>query len=541
MSNHSKDTFDYVIVGAGAAGCLLANRLVSSGASVCLLEAGPRDLNPFFHIPAGFMKVAFDPRYTWGFKSAPSAGTAGRQISLTQGKTLGGSSSVNGFNYVRGQPDDYNAWAQASGNEGWRFDNILPYFKRSERRIGPADTRYRGTAGLLPITDCDWRHPLCDAFIEGAHSLGAPKNIDYNSETQASTGYYQRWIYRGQRVSSARAFLKPIKKNSLLTIRTGAHATKVLFEGRRAVGVTYAKKAGAEQFSVRARREVILSAGAANTPKLLQLSGVGPKKLLTELGIPVIHELAGVGENLKDHYMLRMVIRVKDVETINDVVNGPKLLREILRWLVRKPSMLGISPSVASLFWQSNNSLSMPDLQFHFTPGSYMNSTPGLLDKFPGMSLGFYQLRPASAGYVRAASTNPFEPPVIQPNYLANETDQRVAIDAIRLTRQLLQTAPLQKYYLAEEAPGKNVLSDQELLDFARENGGTAYHLMGTCRMGLASDPTSVVDDQLRVIGLECLRVVDASVMPDMPSANLQAPVMMIAEKAADMILGHRV
>jgi choline dehydrogenase len=533
------DSFDYVIVGAGAAGCLLAHRLSENGrATVCLLEAGPPDRNLFIHIPAGFIKVGYNPKYTWAFRTEPGEGTAGRRILTTQGKTLGGSSSINGFNYTRGQPEDFDAWA-ALGNPGWGYADVLPYFKRTERRIGDADPRYRGTGGLLPITDCDWRHPLCDAFIEGVASTGIPRDIDYNAQQQTGTGYYQRWIENGWRVSAARAFLGAVAKRANLDVRTHAHATRVLLEGRRAVAVDYAAGPGAPSRRVRARREVILCAGAANTPKLLQLSGIGPGALLGELGIPVAHELRGVGRNLRDHYMLRSIVRVKGVETINSTARGLRLLREIARWALKRPSVLGISPSVAFAFCKSRESVATPDLQFHFSPGSYASGIAGMLDEFPGMTLGFYQLRPESHGHVSARTRDPFVDPAIQPNYLADEADQRVAIDGVRLTRRFLRTAALLRYHDEEVAPPASATSDRELLDFARSSGGTAWHLMGTCRMGPVSHPDSVVDPELRVIGLQGLRVVDASIMPTMPSGNTGAPTMMIAEKAADLILGR--
>jgi choline dehydrogenase len=536
----SADIFDYVIVGAGAAGCLLANRLSADGTNtVCVLEAGPRDHNIYLHIPGGFIKAVTNPKYTWQYKTEPSEGSAGRPISLPQGKTLGGSTAINGLNYNRGQRGDFDGWAQ-QGNHGWGYADVLPYFRRTERRIGQSDPRYRGTEGLLPITDCDWRHPLCDAFIESAVELGLPRNVDYNGESQTGVGYYQRWIDKGWRVSAARAFLRPAMKNKNLEIRTNAHATAVLFEGKRAKGVRYTQGPGHPAREVKARREVILSSGATNTPRLLQLSGIGPVPLLSKLGIPVFHELAGVGANFRDHYMIRLVARAKDVETINDVARGPKLLREIARWALGRPSILAISPSVAYGFANTHDLSLEPDIQLVFTPGSYVRSVTGLLDNFPGMTLGFYQCRPESTGYVHARSADPFDNPVIQPNYLAHETDRQVAVAGVKLMRRILAGKAIQRYYDREEAPGPSVTDDAGLLDFARDSGNTAYHPMGTCRMGPARDPSVVVSDELRVYGLEGLRVADASIMPTMPSANTCASVFMIAEKAADMILGRQ-
>ncbi|MEO8004603.1 MAG: GMC family oxidoreductase N-terminal domain-containing protein [Betaproteobacteria bacterium] len=533
------DIFDYVIVGAGAAGCLLANRLTEDGRStVCLLEAGPPDRNFYIHLPAGFIKVGYYPKYTWPFRTQPSEGTAGRRILTTQGRTLGGSSAINGFNYTRGQPADYDMWA-GMGNPGWSYADVLPYFKRTERRIGKSDARYRGQDGLLPITDCDWRHPLCDAFIEGAASKGLLKHTDYNAEQQTSTGYYQRWIENGWRVSAASAFLRPARHRSNLDVRTNAHVTAILLEGKRATGVEYASSQGAMPKQVRARREVILTAGAANTPKLMQLSGIGPSNVLDGLGITVKHALSGVGENLRDHMMVRSIVQVKGVETLNSTARGWRLLRELAKWALKRPSILAISPSVAYAFCRSDLSAGDPDLQFHFSPGSYASGIAGKLDAFPGMTLGFYQLRPTSTGFVRASSRNPFDDPLIQPNYASTEEDRHLVVAALKLTRRFLRTPALLAFHEHEVSPPASATTDQELLDYARGISGTAWHLMGTCRMGPASDPMSVVDPQLRVIGIEGLRVADASIMPTMPSGNTGAPVMMIAEKAADLILGR--
>lgn len=451
------------------------------------------------------------------------------------GRTLGGSSAINGFNYTRGTASDYDGWA-AQGNPGWSYAEVLPYFKRTERRIGGDGAPHRGRDGLLPITDCDWRHPLCDGFIASAHALGIGPAGDYNQGVQEGAGYYQRWIHRGRRVSAATAFLKPARGRANLAVRTGAHATAVVFEGRRAVGVQVLLQPGTAHRTVRARREVILCAGAINTPKLLQLSGVGPADWLQGLGITPLHALP-VGQRLQDHFMVRSIVRVQGTATINSTARGWRLGLEIAKWALGRPSVLAISPSVAYAFAASRPGLEAADLQFHFSPGSYASGIAGKLDSFPGMTLGFYQMRPASHGHVRALSTDPMASPEIQPAYLASEEDRRVVIDGLRLTRRILHAPPLQPYVLRDEAPPAQAQSDEELLDYARQRGGTAWHFMGTCRMGPAHDPTAVVDAQLRVHGLDGLRVADASVMPAMPSGNTGAPTMMIAEKAADLLL----
>jgi len=534
------ETFDYVIVGAGAAGCLLANRLTEDGRhTVCVLESGPPDRHPWLHIPAGFIRVGYHPKLTWGFTSVPTAETGGRGVKAYMGRTLGGSSSINGFNYTRGLPLDYDTWA-GLGNPGWSFADVLPYFKRTERRVGAHDPAWRGSDGLLPITDCDWRHPLCDAYIESAREAGLPSHVDYNAASQTGAGYYQRWIVNGWRVSAAKAFLRPAMRRPNLKVLSDAHVTAVTFEGRRATGVRYLAGGGGPARTIAARREVILATGAGNTPKLLQLSGVGPAALLQRLGVPVIHALEGVGENLRDHYMVRSIMRVQGVPTLNSTARGWRLWIEVLKWLTRRPSVLAISPSVAFGFTKSRPELADNDLQLHFSPGSYASGIAGKLDDFPGMTLGFYQLRPEARGYVRARSTDPFALPEVQPAYLQHETDRQVAIDGLRLARRILHSGPLSRFWVQDEFPPASATSDEALLESARQRGGTAWHYMGTCKMGPASDPLAVVDASLRVHGLEALRVVDASIMPTMPSGNTGAPTMMIAEKAADLILDRR-
>ena len=531
------DTFDYVIVGAGSAGSVLANRLSEDpDTSVCVLEAGPADWHPYIHLPAGFIKTFYNKSINWCYSQEPGQYTAGRRIFSPRGKTLGGSSSINGHIYNRGQRSDFNTWAQI-GNRGWGYADVLPYFKRLERRIGEGEDTYHGRDGNLIVTDIDWRDPLCEAFIEGAMSLGIPRNKDYNGATQEGVSYAQRTIHKGRRISAATAFLHPAMKRGNVTVRTRAHATEIVFDGKRAVGVRYAKGGrGGDEIEVRARREVILSGGSYNSPQLLQLSGVGPAALLQPLGIPVRHALAGVGEGLQDHYAPRSVARVKNTKTINERARGLNLAYEALKWATTRRGILALSPTLVYCFWHSGETAESSDLQLTFTPASYMEGEQGKLENEPGMSVASWQQRPESRGHVRLRSSDPFEPPLIQTNYLTHELDRRVTIAGMKLARRLLSSAPLRPYYDYEDFPGPGVQPVDEFLTAATQRAQTTFHPGCTCRMGPASDPLAVVDDHLRVHGLEGLRVVDASIMPRMISANLNASTLMIADKASDMI-----
>jgi choline dehydrogenase len=538
------DSFDYVIIGAGSAGSVLASRLSEDEkVTVCVLEAGPSDWHPFIHIPAGFMYTLVNPRVNWLYSSEPSEWTAGRRIAAPRGKTLGGSSSINGHIYNRGQRLDFDGWAQR-GNRGWGYADVLPYFRRTERRMveapTEADETFRGRQGNLPITDLEWRDPLCEAFIEGAVQMGIPRNRDYNGAMQAGVSYVQRVIENGRRMSAARGFLHPAMKRPNLTVRTHAQATEIVIEGKRATGVRYRKGGrNGTPMEVRARKEVILCGGTVNSPQLLQLSGIGPAPLLQSLGIAVKHALPGVGENLRDHYAPRFVARVKNATSINERSHGLKLVGEVLKYAVSRKGILALNPTLIYVFWKSDERVDNYDLQLTFTPASYKEGVQSTLDDFPGMTIASWQQRPDSVGYVRARSADPFEHPIIQPNYLALESDRRVLLAGMKLARRLLGSPALSKYYDREEFPGAERQSDDELLTAAKQRGTTTFHLMGTCRMAPDSDPTAVVDDQLRVRGIEGLRVVDASIMPTMPSANLNASALMIAEKASDMIRGR--
>lgn len=531
------DEFDFVIVGSGTAGSVLAKRLSEDPATtVAVIEAGPPDLNPMIHIPAGFMKMFSDPRTNWLYETQPSQGTAGRSIKQPRGKTLGGSSAINGHIYNRGQRADYDVWAQ-SGNRGWSYAEVLPYFKRGERRIGGGDARFRGAHGEFAVTDLDWHHPLCDAFIAGAESLGIPRNPDYNGAYQDGVGYFQRSIHKGLRVSTARAFLAPVRGRRNLRVYTNTHVERIELDGRRATGVS--TRRNGEALDIRARRELIVSGGTFNSPQLLQLSGIGPAGLLGELGIPVRHELGGVGENLRDHFGVRLVARTRGIETINERSRGLKLASEVLAWTLRRPSILALQPTLVHVFWKSHPGVDQSDLQMTFTPASYREGVQSALDEFPGVTVAAWQQRPQSSGYVRAVSRDAYAKPEIQPNYLRELGDRQVLLGGIKLARQLMWTDALKPYLENEESPGPQVQSDDEWMDYARARGTTTFHSVGTCRMGPASDAGAVVDPELKVHGLEGLRVVDASVMPSMVSANTNAATLMIADKAADMILGR--
>ncbi len=531
------DEFDYVVVGSGPAGSLLTDRLTEDkNATVCVLEAGTGDTNRYVRIPAGFVKLLYDPALLWQFKSEPSPATANREIRVVQGRIVGGSSSLNGLVYSRGQADDFNDWA-AVGNDGWRFFDVLPYFMRSERRIGGGDDRFRGRDGALPITDPDWRHRLCEAFIQGAGEFGIPRNPDYNGAFQEGAGYFQRTIHRGRRVSCADAFLHPAIRRGEVDLRLQAQAVGILFEGARAVGVTY--RQGEHVREVRARREVILCAGTINSPKLLQLSGIGPASLLRQLGVRVVKDLPGVGENLRDHYTVRIAAHAKKITTLNERSRGLRLGVEIAKWLMGLPSIMALSPSLVHVYWKSRPELTRGDIQVLFTPGSYKEGHAYVLDDFPGMSCGARQQRPESKGCVRLRSAEPRDDPSVQPNYLTETQDQAILLAALKLARRLMASRAVAPYFAHETLPGAQVTTDDEWLDFARRRGSTAYHLVGTCKMGPRSDPKAVVDPALKVHGVENLRVVDASVMPQVPSANTLAATLMVAEKAADLIRGR--
>ncbi|WP_457093577.1 GMC family oxidoreductase [Microvirga sp. P5_D2] len=535
------DEFDYVIVGAGSAGCVLANRLSEDPrVTVCLLEAGPSDWNPYIHIPAGFIKTFENSSVNWSYKQEPSDNIAGRSLLAPRGKTLGGSSAINGHIYNRGQPLDFDTWAQM-GNRGWSFSEVLPHFRRLERRIGQGDPEYHGRDGALVVTDLEDRHPLCEAFIESAVSLGIPRNPDYNGVSQIGISYAQRTIHNGRRVSAATAFLRPAMKRANLVVRTNTHATKILLEGRRAVGVAYSHGGrGGAKTTVRARIEVILCGGAYNSPQLLELSGIGSPEILRARGIEVVHALPGVGESLQDHFAPRTVVRVKNMRTINELSRGPRLLAEIAKWFVARKGILALSPTLVYGSWHSGVTAEEADLQFTFTPASYNEGVIGRLADTPGMTVAVWQQRPESRGSVHIRSNDPFDAPLIRHNYLDVEIDRRVTVAGMRLARDLLAAKPLERYYDFEEFPGPSVQTDDEFLDAARRKGNSTFHPAGSCPMGRPDQLRAVVSDRLVVHGLSGLRVVDASVIPKMISGNLNAVTQMIGDKAADLVREDR-
>ena len=521
---------DYVVVGAGSAGCVVANRLSEAGARVVLLEAGPRDTYPWIHIPAGVPKLLFNPAVNWNYATEPEAGSGDRPIHWPRGRVLGGSSSINGMLYVRGNASDYDGWAQL-GCRGWSYDEVLPYFRKSEH-YGPGDARVRGKGGVMRVADYPTILPLTHRFVEAAQQAGFPLSHDLNGRMQEGVGYSQMTRLGRFRGSTARTFLVVAKARANLRIETDALATRLLFEGRRCVGVAFRQR-GVDR-ELRASREIILCGGAVNSPHLLQISGIGPAAHLQAIGVPVLHDLPGVGGNLQDHYVLRVSHRAKNAISINQLAHGPRLAVEAARFALAGRGALTFGVTSAQVFCRSREGLASPDLQLLFTPASYDAARFGALERAPGMTVAICPVRPDSRGSIMAQSPDPFAAPAIRPNYLSNSNDARVLIAGTRITRRILGQPAMARHSVAETLPGPDCESDADLTDHARRFGTTIFHPVGTCRMG--EGPSTVVDARLCVHGIAGLRVIDASVMPTLTTGNTNAPTIMIAEKGAAMI-----
>ena len=529
----SDPEFDYVIVGAGSAGCVLANRLSANGKhSVLLLEAGPKDSNIWIHVPLGYGKLFKDRTVNWMYQTEPEPGLDGRTVFQPRGKVLGGSSSINGLLYVRGQHQDYDRWRQR-GNAGWGFDDVLPYFRKAEDQQRGA-SEYHGAGGPLPVSD--WRHadPLSEAFVVAAAETGIPTNADFNGATQEGAGFFQTTTKRGRRASTARAYLGPARGRGNLRVETSAQAQRILFEGKRACAVEY--KQGNTVKTARARREILVSSGAYNSPQLLQLSGIGPAELLKTHGINVVLDAPGVGNDLQDHMQVRIVMRCAQKITLNDVVSSP--LRQMMAgisYAAFRKGPLTIAAGTSGAFFKTDPRLATPDIQVHFLPFS-TDKMGEALHSFSGFTASVCQLRPESRGSLRIKSADPSVQPEIRINYLATETDRTAVVEGLKILRKILNAPALKPYVVDEYDPGPKVATDEDLLGYARQRGSTIYHPTSTCRMG--NDALAVVDQRLKVRGIDGLRVVDGSVMPDLVSGNTNAPIIMIAEKASDMILG---
>ena len=530
------DAYDYVVVGAGSAGAVVASRLSESGAySVLLLEAGTRGSNHFWSIvPVGTSKMIDDPAVNWCYKSEPDEGSGGRQIDVPRGKMMGGSSSINGMVYMRGQAEDYDHWAQL-GNRGWSYQDVLPIFRRMERYEGGADA-FRGRDGVLRVSDTPRNKvPLLEKIIEAAAKIGLPFNPDQNGETQEGIGMSQVTIARGRRQSTAVCYLDPVRTRPNLVIEQGAMAEALMLEGKRCVGVRYAV-AGARH-EARATREVIVCGGSINSPKLLELSGIGQGELLRSRGIMPVHELRGVGENLRDHYSPRIKFAITGKNlTFNDNARGWRLAREAVKYALFGTGFLASTAVPIRMYFRTREGLETPDATISILPFLYeMVGRQRRVAKRQGITMNANVLRSESTGSIHVKSSDPAEPPAIRFNFLSAEPDRAGILAVIRKGRELMATSPLKEITGEEIAPGAKLQSDAELLDWVRNNAETTYHPVGTCKMG--SDPMAVVDRELRVHGIENLRVADASIMPTLTSGNTNAPAIMIGEKCAAMVL----
>jgi choline dehydrogenase-like flavoprotein len=521
---------DFIVVGAGSAGCTIAARLSEDPATrVLLLEAGGDDTNRWIHIPLGFGKTFADPSVNWCYETEPDAGANGRKVFWPRGKVLGGSSSINGMVYIRGQAEDFDHWRQL-GNTGWSFDDVLPYFRRAEHQVRGSD-EFHGSGGPLCVSDVE-RHPIAEAFIDGATALGFERNDDFNGAAQDGVGYHQTTTRKGKRCSTAVGYLNPARRRANLQIVTHALSEKIVIEGKRAVAVTY--RQGGELKTVRAQREIILCGGAINSPQLLMLSGVGPADHLAQHGIAVVQDLPGVGQNLQDHYSAPIKLKARLPVTVNDVMlSNLRKLKVGLQYYTMHTGPLAMISSPAALFAKTRPELATPDVKCSISPFSADRPQDGL-HKFSGFTMIAYQLRPESRGEIRLKSANPADPPAMIPNYLSDPIDQQTIVDGLKLCRRILAHPSLQRFIAEEFQPGPAVASDIQLLDYARQRGGTVYHPTSTCTMG--TGPMAVVDPELKVHGVEGLRVADASVMPTVISGNTNAATIMIGEKLADLV-----
>ncbi|MDX6752285.1 choline dehydrogenase [Geminicoccaceae bacterium 1502E] len=533
----SAESWDYVVVGAGSAGCAVASRLSEDpSCRVLLLEAGPVDRNPWIHVPVGYYRTMFDPKTSWVFATEPDPGIAGRSINWPRGKVLGGSSSINGLVYCRGQAQDYDHWRQL-GNPGWSFDDVLPYFRKTERWEGGASA-LRGGDGPLSVSGPTYRSALMDAFIEAAKEAGIPENPDYNGESQEGVGYFQLTIRNGLRCSAAKAYLKPAMKRPNLRVVTEALTTRLLLDGHKVTGVEYRR--GGVLHEARVTGEVILSAGAIGSPHIMMLSGIGDPVELAAKGVTPVHEVKGVGRNLQDHYQARTVWRSPLPVTINDAVaTWWKRGFAGMRFALSRQGPLSIAAGVVALFGRTREELETPDVQFHVIP--FSAEKPGeFLHPFSGYTVSVCQLRPESRGWLALKDTDPATPPAIHPNYLATETDRQTMVDGMKLIRRVMGQKAIAPFVAEEVHPGPAVEDDEALLAYVREKGTTIFHPSCTCMMGPADNPMAVVDARLKVHGLAGLRVADCSIMPAVVSGNTNAPAIMIGEKLADMIREER-
>ena len=529
-----QEKYDYIIVGAGSAGCLLANRLSANpDNSVLLIEAGRKDDNLWLHVPVGYFKTMNNPKFDWMYKLEKDKGLNNRRIDWPRGKVLGGSSALNGLLYIRGDRHDYDNWKDL-GNKGWGYDDVLPYFKKFECQEN-GENEYHGVDGELKVSNLRLRRKIADLFIKASEEIGIPYNPDCNGEKQEGVGYFQQTSFKGFRRSSYRSFLnRKIRSRENLTIITNTQISKLVFSDKKVIGVECIQSKGQPNKTIYANHEVILSAGAISSPQILQLSGIGDEKHLTKLGVNVIHNNPAVGKNLQDHLQVRMVFKT-NTRTLNDELNTwwKKALIG-LQYALFRTGPLTLSASQVYIFTNTSLDGSRPNIQFHMQPLSADKPGDGV-HPFSAFTMSICNLRPQSRGEVTINSKNPEDLPKIIPNYLSTESDQKIAIDSIKVARKIANASPLKQHILDEFVPGGSLVSDEDLLEAAKNNSQSIYHPVGTCKMG--NDKNSVVDDQLKVYGVKGLRVVDASIMPELVSGNTNAPTMMIAEKAAEMIL----